>query len=107
MNRFNVLLLLVGAAVIALWVGYRELATGFLIVIGLWAKYLQHLDSLSAEQFRPCAEEEETSYDHETVSYPLLILTAMGWAASGKTVYVPASEDPQNPHLVYIGYHVP
>ena len=106
MRSFNILLILVGMAMIALWAGYRELATGLLIVIGLWAKYLQHRESLAAEPFDPELE-EQCPDDNETVSDPRLILIAMHWAASGKTAYVPASEDPQNPRRVYVGYDVP
>ena len=106
MNRFTVLLLLVGAAGIALWMGDRELATGLLIVVGLWAKYLQHRDTHAADVFQPYGE-EETSNDDRAIPYPQLILAAMDWAASGKTAYVPATEDPQHPRRVYVGYDVP
>ncbi len=76
------LYLLLGAALVALWAGDRALATVCLLFSGLWATYLQHAQQRFLEQVRQWAEEQSSD---DRASYPQLILTAMGWAASGKT----------------------
>ncbi len=98
------LYLLLGAALVALWAGDRALATVCLLVSGLYAAYLQHAQQRFLEEVRQWAEEQSSD---DRASYPQLILTAMGWAASGKTAYVPPGEDPGCPHLVYVGHQVP
>lgn len=92
MRRTTVILAILVAGLVCIWIGYKELATGLVLMAGLLVKLLEH-------QNAPTIQEVE----HESVGYPLLVLSAMDWKKSGRDYFIPEGEDKANPHLLYVG----
>ncbi len=98
------LLVLISVGLLALWLGERVLASGCLLALGVYSVWRQRPAEVTGP---PWEDDSEDQRRDDGIPYTSLILAAMEWATCGKTAWVSQDEDPQHPHVLYVGYHVP
>ena len=98
MTRFNVLLFLIGAALVALVLNAHDLSAALTTAALLDALWLR-----SSTAAVPIREEPMDEPDDDRVSYVAAVLQGMAWAQAGMVYQLDEGEDPDDPSYALIG----
>ena len=98
MTRFNVLLFLISAALVALVLGDQKLSVVFTTAALLDALWLRN-----SPPAVPTREEPRDEPDDDRVSYVAAVLQGMAWAQAGMVYQLDEGEDPYDPSYALIG----